>query len=447
MTINKRLMTAKLINILFLCSYYLDIKIFITIFFKSYIVRGANSKLILYLSPERSTFEVDYLNKKKFALLKLPKLITNEIIIFCIDKKKNLDLSKNPKKNLKKINFFSKIFEDLNLRLIISPAYHYTYDNIFGKFFSSKKMKYLIFHREGYNFSKNHLDSLKKFIKKNQYKADKILVHNKIYKDLFKSSLTNSKNNIEIQGPLRMQQLVKFHKNNNKMQKPIKILFLSFTPAYAGGNPLKLGKLGQYGKLNIANIKFLSQNKFLSKSDRYYDYEQFYFAHKIFLECVLENPDYNFEIRLKFNNGYNRKIITNLCKEICGNFPSNLKLDEQNLWKSINQSYFVCGYGSTGMLEASILNKPAIQIINKNLIDSTQKLNNLRISNHLSSFKLANSKKEFKVIFKQLVLNKKRPKEFVLLIKKAKLAFNNYIFNIKKNNNKKFKDTIADLIK
>ena len=414
-------------------------------FFKKYDDNGANLKKILYLSPERSKFEIDYLSKKKFALIKLPKLITNEIIIFCINKNKHLDVSKNPKKDQKKINFFSKIFEDLNLRLIISPAYHYTYDNLFGNFFSSKKVKYLIFHREGYNFSKNHLESLKKLIKKKKHKADKILVHNKIYKDLFKSSLHNYKNKVAIQGPLRMQKLARYHQNN--LQKPIKILFLSFTPAYAGGNPLRLGTLGQYGRLDIDNIKFLSQKKFLSKSNSYYDYEQFYFAHKIFLECVLENPAFNFEIRLKFNNEYNRKIIINLCKEICGSFPSNLKLDEKNLWKSINQSYFVCGYGSTGMLEAAILNKPAIQIVKKNLINSSIQKNNLRISNHLSSFKLAKSKKEFSFIFKQLVLSKKKPKEFVLLIKKAKLAFNNYIFNIKKNKNKNFYKIIFYLIK
>ena len=41
-------------------------------------------------------------------------------------------------RKIKKINFFSKIFEDLNLRLIISPAYHYTYDNLFGNFFPQK---------------------------------------------------------------------------------------------------------------------------------------------------------------------------------------------------------------------------------------------------------------------------------------------------------------------
>ena len=62
-----------------------------------------------------------------------------------------------------------------------------------------------------------------------------------------------------------MQKLARYHQNN--LQKPIKILFLSFTPAYAGGNPLRLGTLGQYGRLDIDNIKFLSQKKFLSKSN------------------------------------------------------------------------------------------------------------------------------------------------------------------------------------
>ena len=97
------------------------------------------------------------------------------------------------------------------------------------------------------------------------------------------------------------------------------------------------------------------------------------------------------------------------------------------------------------MLEAAILNKPAIQIVKKSFINSMIQKNNFRISNHLGCFKLAKSKKEFSLIFKKLVLSKKKPKEFLLLIKKAKLAFNNYIFNF--NNNKKFEDFIVDLIK
>ena len=40
------------------------------------------------------------------------------------------------------------------------------------------------------------------------------------------------------------------------------------------------------------------------------------FAHKIFFECVLDNPKFNFEIRLKFNNEYNKKIIINLCENL-----------------------------------------------------------------------------------------------------------------------------------
>ena len=110
MIINKKLFKARLIKIFFIVSYYLGIKIFIKFFLKSYVDGGSNLKLILYLSPERSKFEIDYLSKKKFALIKLPKLITNEIIIFCINKNKKLDVSNNPKKNQKKNRFFFKNF-------------------------------------------------------------------------------------------------------------------------------------------------------------------------------------------------------------------------------------------------------------------------------------------------------------------------------------------------
>ena len=447
MKINKGFFKAKLINIFFNLCFSLKIKIFLKIFLQKYIVKKKSPKLIIYLSPQRSNYEVDFLIKNNFSLLKLPKLITNEIILFCVKKKINSNLSKRTKKDLNKINFFLKIFEEINLKLIISPAYHYTYDNLFAKLFSSKEIKYLIFHREGYNFSKNHLISLKNFIRKNQHKADKILVHNKMYENIFKKEIKDNQNKIEVLAPLRMQELIKYKNRNIKIKKPNKILFLSFTPAYAGGNPLKLGTLGQYGKLNKNNIKFVGQIKFNDQSDKLYDYEQFYFAHKVFFECILANPQYKFELRLKFNNDYNKELIINLCEKICGFIPKNFKIDEKNLWESISQSFFVCGYGSTGMLEASILNKPVIQIINKNLLHPRKKLNNLRISNHISSFKIVKTKKEFDKIFNKIVIKNKKLKEFVLFNKKAKLAFKNFIFNYKKNNNKKFLKIIFNLLK
>ncbi len=447
MIISKKLLVAKILNIFFNLCYFLNLRFLIKFFLEIFIVKGSNSKLILYLSPQRSIYEINFLIKKRFSLLKLPNLITNEIVIFCIKKHSNVEISNNVKKNLKKIHFFSKIFQDINLKLIVSPAYHYKYDNLFADLFRSKNIKYLIIHREGYNFSKNHIQSLKNFIMLNQHKANKIIVHNKFYANIFRKMLARNNKMIEILGPLRMEELLKFKKiNKEKVKKKNKILFLSFSPAYAGGNPLKLGKLGQYGNLNKDNIEYFDKMNFNNISDKFYDYQQFYFAHKIFLECVLENPNYDFELRLKFNNDHNKEIISNLCRKICGHIPSNLKFDNKHLWDSINQSYFVCGYGSTGMLESSILDRPSIQIINKNLINSKKKLDNLRISNHLNSFYIANSKKEFKLFFQNIVLLKKKPKKFMTINKKGKLAFKNFIFNYKQDNSKKFLKLIQKLL-
>ena len=259
--------------------------------------------------------------------------------------------------------------------------------------------------------------------------------------------LKSNKKKIEIVGPLRMQEILKFKKKINQ-KKSNKILFLSFTPAYAGGNPLKLGNLGQYGKLNKDNIKFIDQMKFNNLEDRHYNYEQFYFAHKIFFECVKNNPKYKFEIRLKFNNEYNKQIINNLCKKICGYHPLNLKLDQSNLWESINESYFVSGYGSTGLLEASMLNKPSVQIINKNLLKNPKINSNLRISNHLKCFNIVRNKKDLDLIFNKFVIKikKEKSKKNEVLNRKAKLAFKNFIFDFKNKNNQKFLKIIFNLI-
>ena len=111
MIINKNIIQSKINKNIFYVSYYLGIKIFIKFFLKSYVDGGSNLKLILYLSPERSKFEIDYLSKKKFALIKLPKLITNEIIIFCINKNKKFRCFKKSKEKSKKKFFFQKFLK------------------------------------------------------------------------------------------------------------------------------------------------------------------------------------------------------------------------------------------------------------------------------------------------------------------------------------------------
>lgn len=437
----KKKVYGRLINFFFNFSYFFRLKVLVKYYFKQHIIKGKSSKVILYLSPQRSTYEVDILLKNKISVFLLSKLATNEIVIFC-------------RKEKNRVNFFKEIFEEINLGLIISPAYHYGYDNLFAKIFKSKKIKYLIFHRECYNFSENHTSSLKKLISSINHKADKILVHNKIYQNIFKRNLKNKSTNVDVLGPLRMQELIKL-RNQKKPKKNInnKILFLSFTPGYAGGAPLNLGSKGHYGRLsgkntknNEKNIKNIDKIKFYKQSDKSYNYKQFYFAHKLFFDLVKKNPRFKFEIRLKFNNIFNKQIITSLCKKICGHIPSNLKFNKGNLWKSVEKSYFVCGYGSTGLLESSILDKPIIQIINEDLLDKAKLKKNLRISNHLDSFYVVKDKKKLNKAFNDLVILNKKPKEFEILNKRAKLAFINFIFDYRKNNNNIFLKIIFDLI-
>ena len=72
-----------------------------------------------------------------------------------------------------------------------------------------------------------------------------------------------------------------------------------------------------------------------------------------------------FEIRLKFNNDFYRKMIKIFCKRSVENFQ---KLKLMKPWNSINESYFVCGYGSTALLEAAMLNVPSVQIATNDLL-------------------------------------------------------------------------------
>ena len=93
MIISKKLLVAKILNIFFNLCYFLNLRFLIKFFLEIFIVKGSNSKLILYLSPQRSIYEINFLIKKRFSLLKLPNLITNEIVIFCIKKNSNVEIS------------------------------------------------------------------------------------------------------------------------------------------------------------------------------------------------------------------------------------------------------------------------------------------------------------------------------------------------------------------
>ena len=182
-------------------------------------------KLFFICLPERSGYEIEVLKKNKISLLVLSKILTNEILIFCSNKKILQKCIKKIEFDQKKINFFFEIFYKINLSLIISPAYNYKYDNLFAKTFQSKAIKFLIFHRECYNFAENHIKSLKDLLKIEEYKPDKVLVHNSIYKNIFKKIPKGGHKNVDVVGPLRMQDLVKY-KKKSKLKKILFYLVL-----------------------------------------------------------------------------------------------------------------------------------------------------------------------------------------------------------------------------
>ena len=132
MKISKKLIIAKCINIFFSICYFFKFQNLVKSYLEIYISKGNSSKRVLYLSPERSHYEIKFLIKNKISLFLPSKLLTNEILIFC-GYENNVNINyKNVKLNEKKVHFFSEIFNKINLGLIITPAYHYNYDNLFA---------------------------------------------------------------------------------------------------------------------------------------------------------------------------------------------------------------------------------------------------------------------------------------------------------------------------
>ena len=62
MKISKKLFISKLISIFFKICFF-KLKVILEIYFRKFIVKGNSSKIVLYLSPERSGYEIEVLKK------------------------------------------------------------------------------------------------------------------------------------------------------------------------------------------------------------------------------------------------------------------------------------------------------------------------------------------------------------------------------------------------
>ena len=389
---------------------------------KNFLVKNLKYKdkknILWYLDYKRSPAEINFFLKKKYNLLLVDVLFIKELILF-------LEADHNNKRK----NYTFELLNDIGVKLIVSPAIHYKV-NLLGYIGNKYKIKFLVYHRECYNFSNLHLNGFKNYLKQNRNKfklIDILIVHNQIYKNYFTKYGGIIKNKIYIIGPLRFDNIKNI--KINKSHRRNKIIFFAFTPLYAatfnGYSSLTKKKLSQFGE-----IKYYLDNKYSYRKNfekNIYFYNHLIQSILIFVGNAYKFPEISFEIKIKWNDPRWNTIINKIIRSSYNNYPKNLKIySDQNYWERINKSFLVCGYGSTALLEASCFNVPSAQIICGELSDKKIFKTRGRLNHQKNCFFIVKNEKDLtNLILKRNSLLKS--KKIIL----AKQNFHKHIANTK----------------
>ncbi len=447
---NAALITVKIKKFInkFIVRFYKYIIVFSYLFkipfLKFYLVRNIyiidkSKENIWYLDYKRSTQEIDFLKTNKFNLLLTNILFIKELILFLDEKKKFHEYKKK---------FVFNLLNEIGIKLIISPAIHYKMNSI-GYLGREFNIKFLVNHRECYNMSKFHLSGFGKHLseKRNFFnKFDKLIVHNDIFKNLFIKYLKIDKKKIHIVGPIRFQNLKKIKKHKLKKNK---IVFFGFTPVYSAWydqNPdvdyyKKNFKFNPFGEIDYFLDNDLKYKNEIEKNIFYY--KHFIESNLIFIKNSIKFPNLEFEIKLKWKDERWEYILKKIIKLKIGKFPSNLRItSDKNYWNKIMDSFLVCGYGSTTLLESSYLGVPSAQFVCGELDNKKTYHNRSRIIGHEKAFNILKTENDLtNLIIKKENLYDQSKIEF------GRTKFFQYIANIDKDNlERKYKSIVKSLL-
>lgn len=409
---------ARYYNCIIKISFYFKLPILENFLLRN--IKYKNKKNILwYLDYKRSPAEINFFLEKNYNLLLVNILLIKELILF-------LEIDKDHTKK----KYVFKLLNKIGVKLIVSPAIHYKV-NLLGYIGSKFKIKFLVYHRECYNFSKLHLNGIKNYLRQNKKKykfIDNLIVHNEIYKKKFIKYAGIDKSKINVIGPLRFDKL-KDVKINQEKKIRNRIIFFAFTPLYSatfdGYSALRKNKSTIFGDID----HYLNKNhgKTNNIKNEIYFYDHVIEALLIFIGNAFKFPKIKFEIKLKWEDKRWNSIINKVIDFNFNNYPSNLEITaDKNYWDKITKSFLICGYGSTALLEASHLNVPSAQIICGELNNKKNYRARGRLHNHAKSFFIIKKEKDLTdLILKRHILSKS------LKIKSAKEDFYKYIANTK----------------
>tara|TARA_A100001388_G_scaffold257655_1_gene223629 strand:- start:1218 stop:2480 length:1263 start_codon:yes stop_codon:yes gene_type:complete len=318
-----------------------------------------NGKNLFALSHFRFRGELEVLSSNGFRIFYLDSLFISSIQhYFFKGITPNLKDHHNPSENsnayfaAKNLNKFYREFIKSFLKIkkidvVISAMAHYPQDMHFGNAFNIEGIPFIVLHRAGVVANKESYKVLiKRYQKMGIFKGSRIVVQNKIIKEILINSGYCNENKIVIIGPTRMN-MFRRNINNYKFKTPTNNILTLFSFTHSAGRSIV------YGSNNI-HFNWTTNNKegLVSFFDNVHSQIAFY---------ALSNPHIKVNIKLKWEDDWYDKVEY-IVKRVCGGeIPKNLSIISGNNGSSlVSESKVVVAFGSTVLLEAGLLGKHVI---------------------------------------------------------------------------------------
>ena len=323
-------------------------------------------------------------------------------------------------------SFIPALVEALRIDAVISAAVHYTSDYLWGSHFSSHKTPFIIFHKECFHTTKERRDF---WIEKwkptgKNFIFDFCIFHNEIIRKNFADSGVFPLEKTASYGALRMDNFInKFYQKYPKPPQKKRITLFSFTHAVGLGGAAEFwsdydnpdGFAGMFEDVHTAFGRFATNHPDV--------------------ECILK-PKWGGVWVDEFYKVFDRNGID--YKNL-----SNLRIIESSdVHELIEESTIICGYGSTTLLEASIVGRPVVvTLMNEALRDDYQ--SQIQMLDDLKYFDVATNEARLHQVLEQLL---ERP--FVDLDKQIarEQLFNKWISSVKADARENYAIKVLEVI-
>lgn len=360
---------------------------------------------VLVLKPSRFRGDINVLsNTQNFEFIEIPEIWHNRIVYSFFQVNPSFEAVYQPKgkaeiaahENLQKFmhKFLPLLHSKLQIDAVISAAVHYQSDYLWGSHASKTGTPFIIFHRECFHTTQERRDFwIEKWAPtQGNYIFDFCIFHNEVIRKNYADSGVFPLEKTASYGALRMDDFVrKFYQKYPAAPAKKQITLFSFSHAVGLGGSVPLwssydnpeGFTGMFEDVHASFARFAQQNPDV--------------------ECILKPKwggrwvDEFFEVFKRHNIDYHA-------------LPNLKIIEECDVHQLIQNSSIVCSYGSTTLLEASVIGRPVVvTIMNEALQDDYS--DQIQMRDDLKHYSVVNNEDEFHATLSKLLENPNVPKD------------------------------------